>query len=184
MASYFKSIVNFKDGKKSKTVYLKTTSHSQKFLKGVIAGLIDSDGSVGDSSYCTTISSKLMKQTREIAKKLRIRTTLFVHSTSKGNKAFNTSFRNSDIKKNLVPSVKLFLKSWFHKRRRKDLWILDIVKEMSNEFTFSEIVNKTGCPRNLIWILLNHRLIRRRGYLEKVSRGMYRKTLNFEKQLI
>jgi len=184
LVAYFKLIVNFEDGKKSKTIHLKTTFHSKEFLKGLIAGLIDSDGSVGVAAYTTTISSKLMKQIREIAKKLQIRTILFVHFTSKGNKAFNVTFRNSDLKENPVPSIKLISKSWFHKKRRKDLWILDVVKGMPYEFTFSDIVNKTGCQPNLIWILLNHRLIRRRNYLEKVSRGIYKKTLNFEKQLI
>ncbi|MDI6806948.1 MAG: hypothetical protein QMD14_04020 [Candidatus Aenigmarchaeota archaeon] len=180
LAAHLKSIISFEDGNKSKTVSLNSLHHSTEFLKGLIGGLIDSDGNADRVAYFSTISGKLFHQIQKVSNHLKIRTGCYEHFTPKGNKAYNIWFRNRDVKKIPLPSIKLQKASWFHNRRREDLWILDVVKEMPDKFRFSDVVKKTGDKSNLIWILLNHRLIKR-GYLRKVSRGVYKKTSKCKK---
>jgi len=179
LVDYLNSVLNFESGNKSKTVCLKTLNYSKEFFKGFLGGLIDADGNANRYAYITTISCQLAGQIIKICNKLDIHTSEYTHLTSKSNIARKIAFWNSDVKKELIPSIKLKNSSWFHSKRRKDLWILDVVKEMPQTFTFSDTVKKSSASPGLVWILLNDRLINKRLYLKKLKRGIYQKTSKF-----
>jgi len=179
LVRYLRETLWFEEGNKSRTVHLKCLKHSKDFLKGFLAGLIDSDGNANRYAFIITISYKLGDQVIKICNKLSIHTNEYRYLTSKLNLARKISLWNSDVKREFIPSIKLQNSSWFNSKRRKNLWIMDIITEMPQIFTFSNIVKKSSVNPGLVWILLNDRLINKRHYLKKLKRGIYQKTSKF-----
>ena len=180
MVECFREMLLFEDGNKSKTVKLRQLEYSVNFYKGLLAGLIDFDGNANRYAFITTISYELGDQIIKICNRLNIHTSEYRHLTSKLNVARKIALWNSDVKREALPSVKLHNSSWFNYNRRKDLWIIDVVKELPQTFTFGDVVKKSSVSSNLVWILLNNRLIIKRHYLKKLGRGIYQKTPEFQ----
>jgi hypothetical protein len=179
LVDYFRETVSFEDGNKSKTAQLIRLDYSADFFKGFLSGLIDSDGNANRYAFISTISYNLGNQIIEVCIRLNIHTSEYRSLTSKSNTARKIALWNSDVKREVLPSVKLQNSSWFNSKRRKDLWIIDVVNDLPKTFTFADVVKKSSANPSLVWVLLNDRLIRKRHYLKRISRGIYQKTFNF-----